>query len=63
MNGRAPQSHVNADGRAKRVFESERAATIEVQRLEIQTQLRWDWYVCSQRPEHWHLARIPGGAR
>jgi hypothetical protein len=60
---RAPQTHVNADGLPKRVFESERAAAIEAQRLDIETRWRWTWYVCGQRPEHWHLARMAGGVR
>lgn len=53
---RDPGTHVNGDGLAKRSFESVRAAAIEAARLEGETGKRFDWYVCSQRPEHWHLA-------
>lgn len=64
MSGqRAPQSHVNGDGRPKRVFETESAAMIEVQRLQIQQVGTFTWYVCGQKPEHWHLARVRGGVR
>lgn len=48
-------SHVDRAGNPKKVYETERAATIAVARLEADTGDRFDWYVCSQRPEHWHL--------
>lgn len=56
---RDPYSHVDATGNPKRSFETERAATIAVARVEgEQPGIRFTWYVCSQRPEHWHIAKV-----
>ncbi len=56
-DSRRPFSHVNRDGLAKQSLESERAAIAYAGQLRVQTGQDFGWYVCSQRPEHWHVAR------
>jgi hypothetical protein len=56
-------THVNRDGLAKRSFESERAASIEVLRLEQESGHAFDWYRCAQGPEHWHIATVRPGSK
>lgn len=55
---RDPFSHVDRDGNPKQSFPTEHEATILVAKLEGDTGSRFTWYVCGQKPEHWHVARI-----
>jgi hypothetical protein len=52
---RNARSHVGKDGAAKATFPTEQAAQSRAVQLESITGRPFSFYLCEQRPDHWHL--------
>lgn len=55
--GRPAYSHVNADGQPKRVLTTSAEAKAYVVQLETDTGAAFGYYLCGERPEHFHVSR------
>lgn len=55
MYQRDPNSHIREDGVAKISFYTREVAAVEANRLWQRTGKPHAPYLCSQRPDHWHI--------
>lgn len=57
MTDRPDASHIRSDGLAKTSYSVEAAAVQVANLVWVRTGVPHGAYLCSQRPDHWHVGR------
>lgn len=50
-------SHIRGDGTAKRSYNSEEEAARDANDMWARTGRPYNHYLCSQKPDHWHVGK------